>query len=419
MVNHFCLSVNNKLRNGCYTSITLAKLLMMAYLFLFLDLTQVIIKIGTFGIHLLLSVIPLLKFIFIMKKAALIFLSTFSLGATLHAQKSNTKINQIQVIGSHNSYRQALERDLYTMVSKKDTTNSYQSLQYEHIPISDQLNKGLRNLEIDVYADTVGGKYAHPKGLELVHSKIAYDPLGVMNKPGFKVLHMPDIDFRTSCLTLELCLQELKKWSNDNPHHTPIFITLEPKDGGPNFFKNQPEEFTTALFDQLDHVIINTLGSDKVITPDNVRGSYNTLEEAVLHHNWPSLKNAQGKFLFIMDNNGTKKAMYAAHHPSLKRAVLFINAEPGTPEAATLFRNDPKDATIKDLVEKGYLIRTRADADTKEARNNDYSRFEEAKKSGAQIITTDYYMPSQLFDSTYEVKFEDGTYVRKNPVNGK
>lgn len=386
---------------------------MIAYLFLFLDLTQDIPKIGTFGIHLLLSVLALLKLIFIMKKAALILLSTCSLGAILHAQNSNSKINQLQVIGSHNSYRQALESDLYNLIAKRDTTNSYQGLQYEHIAITDQLNMGLRNLEIDVYADTIGGKYAHPKGLELVQSTIAYDPEGVMNKPGFKVLHMPDIDFRTSCLTLELCLQELKNWSNDNPNHTPVFITLEPKDGGPNFFKNQPEEFTTALFDQLDQVIINTLGSDKVITPDDVRGSYKTLEEAVLHHNWPSLKNAQGKFLFIMDNNGTKKAMYAAHHPSLNSAVLFINAEPGTPEAATLFRNDPKDATIKDLVEKGYLIRTRADADTKEARTNDYSRFEEAKKSGAQIITTDYYMPSQLFDSTYKVNFDDGSNVRK------
>ena len=176
MVNHFCLSVNNKLRNGCYTTITLAKLLIIAYQFLFLDLTQDIPKIGTFGIHLLLSVLALLKLIFIMKKAALILLSTCSLGAILHAQNSNSKINQLQVIGSHNSYRQALESDLYNLIAKRDTTNSYQGLQYEHIAITDQLYMGLRNLEIDVYADTIGGKYAHPKGLELVHSKIAYDP---------------------------------------------------------------------------------------------------------------------------------------------------------------------------------------------------------------------------------------------------
>ena len=347
------------------------------------------------------------------------FLITAIVTYNSNAQSGDLKINQLQVIGSHNSYRQAIETDLYNLIQAKDTSRSLKGLQYTHIGITEQLNKGLRNLEIDVYADTKGGKYAHPKGLDIAKSKEAYDPKGLMNKPGFKVLHMPDIDFRTSCYTFEICLQELKKWSDANPDHIPVFITLEPKDGDANFFGTKPEDFTPELFDALDKVIRKELGNDKLITPDMVRGKYKTLEEAVLHNNWPTLKKAKGKFLFILDNNGTKRDLYALNHPSLKGRAIFINAEPGKPEAAAMFRNNAEDAEITNLVKKGYIIRTRADSDTKEARANDYSHFNAAKTSGAQIITTDYYLPSTFFNSPYQIKFDDGSYVRVNPVNGE
>lgn len=346
---------------------------------------------------------------------ALLFAGTVQLS---QAQNDNLKINQIQVIGSHNSYRHNIEPDLYNFIQAKDTLRSLKGLQYTHISITEQLNKGLRQLEIDIFADAKGGKYAHPKGLDLVKQQEAYDPNGLMKKPGFKVFHMPDIDFKTSCYTFEICLQELKKWSDANPGHVPVFITLEPKDGDANFFGTKPEDFTAAIFDEVDKVIRKELGKEKLITPDMVRGKYKTLEEAVLNNNWPTLKKAKGKFLFILDNNGAKRDLYALNHPSLKGRAVFINAEPGKPEAATIFRNNPEDATIADLVKKGYIIRTRADADTKEARANDYTHFNAAKTSGAQIITTDYYLPSTFFNSPYQIKYDDGTYVRVDPVNG-
>lgn len=336
----------------------------------------------------------------------------------LHVSDDHLKLNQLQVIGSHNSYKQAIEPALFKALQAKDSTSRL-GLQYEHIAITEQLNLGLRNLEIDVYADSKGGKYAHPKGLDLVKPVQVYDTAGIMTQPGFKVLHMPDIDFRSSSLTFEDCLQKLKNWSNSNPGHIPVFITLEPKDGDTNRFGTTPEAFTSALFDQLDTVIRTNLGMDKLITPDMVRGNYKTLEEAVLKGNWPSLKQAKGKFFFILDNSDKKRDLYMQGHPSLKGRLVFVNAEPGTPEAAALFRNNPEDPAIPELVRKGYIIRTRADADTKEARANDYTHFKKAQTSGAQIITTDYYKPSIFFNSPYHIVFGDSTYVRINPINGK
>ena len=43
--------------------------------------------------------------------------------------------------------------------------------------------------------------------------------------------------------------------------------------------------------------------------------------------------------------------------------------------------------------------------------------FEAAKKSGAQIITTDYYQKSSFFNSDYIVYFENGNkYLRVNTL---
>ncbi len=327
-------------------------------------------------------------------------------------------INRIQVIGSHNSYKKAIDPALFKMFQQKDSAAA-STLDYEHISFSAQLDMGLRNMEIDVYADEKGGRWAHPKGLDWVPNQAPYDAEG-MNEPGFKIFHVPDLDFRSQAPTLKKGLQELKAWSEKHPDHSPVFITLEVKGGGENNAKLTPaEEVTAKTFDELDNDIRQYLGESHLITPDMVRGNYNTLEEAVTHDNWPTLKAAKGKFLFILDDHAKKRDMYIAGHPSLKGRVLFANAEAGTPEAAAMIRNNPKDPQIKDLVAKGYIIRTRADSDTRQARVNDRSSFEAACASGAQIITTDYYLKSTHFKSDYVVSFEGSAkYIRVNPVSG-
>lgn len=326
-------------------------------------------------------------------------------------------INKIQVIGSHNSYKRAIDPALFKMFAHRDSVSA-SKLDYEHIPLAEQLDMGLLNLEIDVYADEKGGKYAHPKGLEWAKGQAPYDTEGVMNEPGFKVLHVPDLDFRADALTLKGILQTLRQWSEKHPDHYPVFITLEPKDGASDHKElTVPEPFTEKVFDELDKALEDNLGREHLLVPDMVRGKYATLEEAVLHNNWPSLKAAKGKFVFILDGKKEKQALYAAGHPSLKGRVLFTNADPGSPEAAIMIRNNPRMPEIKSLVEKGYMIRTRADSDTKEARTNDHSSFVAACNSGAQIITTDYYRKSTHFTSDYIVSFEGGNkYCRLNPV---
>jgi len=351
-----------------------------------------------------------------------VFLALFGfwlLTALVPANFDSLKLNQIQCIGSHNSYKQAIDPALFSLLKRTDSLR-FNAIEYSHISLTDQLNLGLQNLEIDVYADEKGGKYAHPLGLVLAKGQQPYDADGVMKEPGFKVFHIQDIDFRSSCPTFKGCLAELKRWSDAHPNHYPVFITMNAKDDTirkPGF--TIPEPFTARVYNQLDSVILAGLGRSKLIIPDNVRGTMPTLEAAVLAGNWPTMQSAKGKFLFVLDETGSKRSAYIAGHPSLKNRVLFTNSEPATPEAAFIILNNSVDdqRQIQTLVKKGYLVRTRADSDTKQARLNDKRNFEAACQSGAQIITTDYYARSQFFPSDYVVHFADGTYLRPNPAS--
>jgi len=327
-------------------------------------------------------------------------------------------VNRVQVIGSHNSYKRAIDSALFEMFKAK-SPDIAPGLEYSHASLGEQLDLGLRDLEIDVYADEKGGKYAHPHGLEweAAFNPPPYDPNGEMLLPGFKVFHVQDLDFRSNAYTFADCLHQLKAWSDQHKDHYPIYITMNTKD---DTIKSEgftlPEKFTSAVFDRLDKEILDNLGRDYLITPDDIRGSYSTLESAVLAHHWPTMNQARGKFFFILDEGREHRVAYIRGHRSLKGRVFFTDSPAGTPEAAFMIINDAKrdGKRIREMVKRGYMVRTRADADTKEARANDRSEFEAACASGAQIISTDYYYRSTFFPSDYVVHFEDGKYMRKD-----
>ena len=60
---------------------------------------------------------------------------------------------------------------------------------------------------------------------------------------------------------------------------------------------------------------------------------------------------------------------------------MFTDSDPGEPEAAFVRMNGPlgNEQTISDLVADGYIVRTRADADTIDARLGDTTRRDAAR----------------------------------------
>lgn len=357
---------------------------------------------------------------FNMKTTFSITFITCCLFLSLDVFSQELKLNQIQVIGSHNSYKSQMAPELLEYLAKVNPSAS-KSLEYAHIPLEAQLDLGLRNLELDVFHDPEGGRYSNPKGLEIIKSKGGsipdYDPNDALSKPGLKLFHVQDLDFQSHHLLFADALKALKKWSKSNPDHTPIFILINAKDG--NIAGTRPTlPFTAAALDSIDLEIRTHLGMEHLITPDLVKGDYPDLESAVLAGNWPLLDEVRGKFLFALDENEEKTDRYLSAKPQLKNAVLFVNKKEGNATAGFRIINNPieNEAYIQDLVNKGYMIRTRADSDTKEARNGDYTKFEKAKASGAQVISTDYYRPSSFFKSDYQVNFEKESFERPNPI---
>jgi hypothetical protein len=331
-------------------------------------------------------------------------------------QKAPIKLNQIQVIGSHNSYKIAIEKEIMDYLRNMNPAIA-NSLEYEHLPLSEQLDLGLRNLELDVNHDPEGGRYAAPKGLDIIKSKgiepLPYDAANKLQAPGLKLFHAQDIDFRSHHLLFTDALMELLTWSNAHPDHSPIFILINAKDS-PIPGMLAPLPFTATALDSIDMEISSVLPLEKLITPELVIGENKSLESAILGQGWPDLDKVKGRFLFVLDENEAKINRYLEKHPNLNNATFFVNVPEGNPNAGFMVINDPIASfeKIRDMVAKGYMVRTRADSDTKQARLNDYSQFEKAKASGAQVISTDYYYPSQLFESTYRVSFENGRFER-------
>ena len=344
----------------------------------------------------------------------------FFLCAAAHAQ---VRLNQIQVIGSHNSYHAGMAPS-ETAWLRKLNSKSADGLEYRHPSLDVQFDMGVRQVEIDIYADVKGGRYAHPANLKLVSdmglpADPPFDPQGLFLKPGFKVMHAQDIDYRSNCQPFTGCLAVILNWSKAHPGHLPIFILIETKVGKGRPVQVETEAFTPAVFDDLDKEIRSVIPADKMIVPDDVRGRHATLEEAVLTDGWPTLDSARGKIIFLLDQRKAE-ADYVAGHPSLKGRVIFTNAEPGSPDAAFVEQNDPvKDpALIPSLVKKGYLVRARTDADTVQGRSGDTKMRDAALESGAQILSSDYYFNEKSSWTGFSVSFPKGEIARCNPVVG-
>jgi hypothetical protein len=335
------------------------------------------------------------------------------------------RLNQLQVVGSHNSYHVQAGPQLFAALQAFDPTLAA-TLEYTHSPLATQFeSEDVRQIELDVFADPTGGLY----DTRIVHSILGLPTdsgIPELEQPGFKVLHVQEIDFESRCYTLVQCLQDVKGWSDSHPKHLPIAILLELKDEaipdplGLGFVT--PDPIDASDLNALDAEIRSVFGDDEMITPDDVRGSHATLEQAVLAGEWPTIGDARGQVMFLMDNAGTFRTDYLAGHPSLQGRVIFTNATPGAPDAAFVKSNDPlgaNQAQIQNLVRAGYVVRTRADTDTLQARTGSTTMRDAALASGAQWVSTDYPVAgrSARFGTSYVVTMPGPGAARCNPIN--
>jgi Phosphoinositide phospholipase C, Ca2+-dependent len=289
------------------------------------------------------------------------------------------RLNQVQVLATHNSYH----------VQQDVPIASPPTQQYTHAPLDQQLDLGVRGFELDV-----------------------------VNAPDgqFPVLHTPMIDATSNCTPFAQCLQVTRTWSRAHPGHVPIFILVEPRDDPIDFVIDpQLRPFDAAGLDQLDALVRSALGR-QLITPDSVRGKAKTLRAAVTGRGWPTLGKTRGKIMVILSTGGPVRDVYREGHPSLEGRAMFVTSGERAATAAVIKVDTPDEARIQQLVRDGFIVRTRADTDLVEARANDVTRRDLALRSGAQIVSTDFEVPVPTI-SEYVVTIPDGTPARCDPVN--
>ncbi len=239
-------------------------------------------------------------------------------------------------------------------------------------PIDQQLDLGIRSLELDAY-----------------------------NAGDLPVFHSLLVDDQSTCLILQECLRTIARWSRDHPQHEPLVLFFEPKPLPTNSNPSVQAAIDTAAaekgitawdaagLDRIDSLLRDTFGK-RLITPDQVRGKQKTLRDAVVKDGWPTVKSSRGKVLVTLIGEPAIRELYKTGAPSLQGRAMFVDSNSREPSAAVLSMDVPEPQRFPKLIAQHFLVKTRADADGKEARANDHTRADAAIASGAQIIVTDY-----------------------------
>jgi hypothetical protein len=332
----------------------------------------------------------------------------------------NFRLNDLISIGTHNSYKLAIPEAELILLRKRSPEHAI-ILDYAHAPLAQQLDLGARQLELDVYVDAEGRRFAYPQGPELTGSHLDAHAAAELSRAGFKVMHVPDVDFRSSCVRFVSCLEIIRAWSRAHPTHIPLLILINAKDAPASIPGAAPvAPFDAAAFDALDAEIASVFSTNELITPDQVRGNHATLRDAVLAGAWPKLRDARGRILIALDDTPAKVARYRGDRRSLEGRLMFVNTDESSPDAAYLTLNDPiaERDRIRAAVRAGFLVRTRADADTREARAGDVRRRDAALASGAQYVSTDYMQTDPRLGE-YSVQLPGKAVAVCNPLRVK
>ncbi len=272
-------------------------------------------------------------------------------GAWIYADSTpgvdDLPLNQVQMVGTHNSYHVATTAS----PTRADTK----------APFGEQFDfQGVRHIELDVY--TWGGE--------------------------FRVMHTPVIDAGSQCVTLSKCLDAIARWSDSHPGHDPIMVFLDLKyDKIFNFFL----PLTAGDIDRLSAVTVQALGGSRLVTGSELRAGRASIEQRVAEVGWPRVGELRGRVMaVVIDDNFAAKLAPGA---DVGGDVLLGGAERSENWGGdVMFAQvaDPSDQKgISRALQRGMLVRTFADEDLVQVRANNGGRADRAFASGAQLIATD------------------------------
>lgn len=228
----------------------------------------------------------------------------------------DTPLNNIQVFGTHNSYH----------IEPEGTTIS--EWQYTHDPLDVQLDKGIRQFEIDV----------------------VWDP----EREVIAVQHVPMIDAESTCDRLIDCMTVITTWLDAHPNTIPLQILIEPK----------TEIATWAMTEHMDKLDdeLRTGLAGHLWTVEDQWGVYDTLRQSVVEGGFPTVGELRGKVILALLDGGAPHAAYTRGETEIRDRVMFPTMPTDHEWAGYFLRDNPYSEDIATLHEQGFLVRTRADA---------------------------------------------------------
>jgi len=280
------------------------------------------------------------------------------------------RLDEVQARCTHNSYHVA------------PSSPVVDEHRYTHAPLAAQLGEqGVRGFELDIHLDDAD---------RLV------------------VFHIPVIDQQTTCETFVECLQGIEGWSAANPQHHPIFVWMELKD--------DIDANKITNYDQIDAEIRSVFPPERLLEPDEVQGSYDSLREALTEEGWPLIDTVRGQTMFLLLEGEEHGGAYSDGYTSLAGKPIFVQTDASrfdTPIAAVAKINDAGSADIAGAVQRRILVASNIGAADNSDEDNEAKR-QVALASGSNMLCDDF--PAAVQGQEYWLDMPDGTPTRCNPL---
>lgn len=307
------------------------------------------------------------------------------------AYQSGIRFNEVSFIATHNSYQKSSVPAYIELIENLSVVSfgamNREKPYYNSDTLTEQLNLGIRSIELDVETIVKGGKVS------------------------FACCHSPIIDARSTCYDFALALQEIKMWSDANKGHLPITIIIEPKkifipEPGMKFFD----------FDSVKHLdtLVKDVFGDKLLTPSDMIGNYDSFKDMRENDGWPLLEETAGHVMFLLHECSVTEK-YISQDKSMRTQSMFPmlrykDIDRDCTSFVLMNYPDQADEKSAELHEKHIIYRTMVD----DYGVKDDEREAYAFKCGAQIMSTDYPIKSDIENAKKVVSFDNGATVRIN-----
>ncbi|TVP85916.1 MAG: hypothetical protein EA375_02880 [Acholeplasmataceae bacterium] len=268
-------------------------------------------------------------------------------------------LHDIRLLATHNSYKKTGPALGRLFVGLGENFDEARSLRYGYQTLTAQFENGIRSMEWDVR----------------------------LRNGQFEITHVPLVDNSGIAPVLEPALQELRLFSEHHPDHIPIIILFEIKY---DWMVLDPllENIGTDELLALDLLLEDVLGQHLFRPSDLFDGNVTSLRETIQNDGWPSVHSLLGKVIIVL-HPGRPTQPYVDLDPSLMSQAMFpgVHAS-GTSDdhAAFVVHNSVDIEAIGNLVDEGFIVRTRIDSGLV----FNQQRFDDALASGAQILTSDF-----------------------------